>query len=176
MHIYRWSCANKLKLNPNKSKAIVFSLSYGIRSNLKINNTDIEQVNNIKYLGLLLQNNLKFDMHIKSIIGKISRCNGTLFALRKTFDQKTLRNLYFAFVYSHLNFHILAWGSSANYLIESLSISQNKAVRNIYGSYRIRQHTSDLYNNNNLLRFRDLYCLKLSLFMHKLINYNQGVF
>ena len=62
--INEWFSANKLSLNVRKAK---FSLShksgkkYGISSPLptiKINNYDIERVNTMKFLGLLLGDNL----------------------------------------------------------------------------------------------------------------------
>ena len=155
---------------------MVFTLASNIVANLSVNGVALEQVSDFKYLGVYLQQNLKFDIQINRIIGKISRFSGVLFALRKTFSQYTLRTLYFAFVYSHLNFHILAWGGTSQTLIDKLSIAQNKAVRSIYGTHRFRGSITQIYVDNNLLKFEQIYKLRLATFMFKLIKLNQGVF
>ena len=62
--INEWLSANKLSLNVGKTKFSLFDKSgkkYSIPSNLptlKINNHDIERVNTMKFLGVLLDDNL----------------------------------------------------------------------------------------------------------------------
>ena len=53
---------NKLKLNVNKSKAII--INGDSTENIIINENNIEKVNEIKYLGVILDRELSFQKHI----------------------------------------------------------------------------------------------------------------
>ena len=67
--ISEWLKANKLKLNVAKSKCM--ALKYNIDLNLEIDNEKIEQVQIIKYLGIVIDSKLKFNMHIDYLVKKI---------------------------------------------------------------------------------------------------------
>ena len=171
--IYRWSCANKLILNPHKSKVIHFfnSAQLSTHPSIMINSDIIEEVNNIKYLGLTIQSNLKFNIHIKNVVSNISRCTGILYALKPYFPSDCLRKLYYAFLYPHLTLHILAWGSSRPNVLESVLVAQNRAVRNL----KVSSSASETYNKLNLLRFNNIYKLFLAAFMYNQTKSN-GIF
>lgn len=61
-----WRRENLLTINKQKTHYIVFSLKTKTSSvTIKINNTEIKEVNSIKYLGLTLQSNLKWNEHFE---------------------------------------------------------------------------------------------------------------
>lgn len=70
---------NKLKLNVKKTKAMILNTPYKLSiSNietfkLKINNEEIQWVNEIKYLGVIIDNTLKFRNYFEYIQKKISK-------------------------------------------------------------------------------------------------------
>ena len=76
--INEWFSANKLSLNAGKTKFLLFHKSgkkYSIPSHLptlNISNHDIERVNTIKFLGVLLDDNLSWKEHIKYLENKIA--------------------------------------------------------------------------------------------------------
>lgn len=166
--IHQWSCANQLVLNPSKSKVIHFSPSptSPAAPDVTIANSAVEVVSSIKYLGLTIQSNLKFNSHISNVINQISKGTGILYAMKAFLPSECLRKLYFAFIYPHLVFHILAWGGSRPNLLNPLAISQNKAVRNL----NISTSASETYKLLNLLKFEDIYKLNLAAFMYHQIN------
>ena len=126
----------------------------------------IEVVNSFKYLGLTIQSNLKFDVHISNIIAQISKGTGILYALKPFFPTDCLLKLYYAFVYPHLSLHILAWGGSRPNLLDPLRVAQNNSVRNL----KFSSSASEVYSGLKLLRVDALYKLRLGLFMFKQIN------
>ena len=77
--INEWFSANKLSLNVGKKKYSLFHKSgkkYSIASHLstlKVNNHDIERVNTMKFLGVLLDDNLSWKEHIKCLENKIAK-------------------------------------------------------------------------------------------------------
>ena len=71
-----------------------------------INNTPIAEKNYIKYLGVLIDNNLNWKQHIKQINIKISKGIGILAKMRYFVPLEVLRNLYNAFISPHINYAI----------------------------------------------------------------------
>ena len=65
--INEWLKINKLSLNVKKSKYIIHKLGNKQVNNLllKIDETVIERVQNVNLLGVTLQENLSWDVHIK---------------------------------------------------------------------------------------------------------------
>ena len=72
--VSEWMKANELTLNTAKTKFVVFGsrnkLSYTLKLSLTINRQPVEQVNEFKYLGLILDDKLSFDQHINYIHSK----------------------------------------------------------------------------------------------------------
>lgn len=61
--LFKWLCANKLMLNTNKSKFMLMNTKPGDINNdcqIRVNGEAIERVDSIKYLGVIIDENLKF--------------------------------------------------------------------------------------------------------------------
>ena len=69
---YRWLLCNRLKINIDKTKFIVFKQKNKVipLPKIKINETELQSVNSIKYLGLVIDVNLNWSEHITYIIKK----------------------------------------------------------------------------------------------------------
>ena len=115
MNVFAWLCANKLSLNINKSKYIIFYkrfLKCPPTIDLLINNNSIDRVHEFKFLGFLNDENLNWSKHTTYISSKIAKNIGMLYKLRKTLNTNTLRNLYFALIHPYLNNGLSVWGSA----------------------------------------------------------------
>jgi len=68
-NINKWLIANKLYLNIEKTCYSIFSPNKSFLStlSLKINNSVINHVNNCKYLGVIIDDQLKWSIHIESV-------------------------------------------------------------------------------------------------------------
>lgn len=71
---------------------------------LEMNGIQIEQVASFEYLGLTIQENLNWDVHLDKVISKISRISGVINRLGNNVNNKTLLSIYYAHVYSHLSY------------------------------------------------------------------------
>ena len=60
--ISRWTNENLMQLNEDKSSYMIFSRSIeNFATRLKLNDIKLDQVHNVRLLGVLIQDNLKWD-------------------------------------------------------------------------------------------------------------------
>ena len=108
-----WLNVNRLALNVSKTNFVIFR---GFRKpcdhnvTLLINKKAIEQKSYVKYLGVLIDENLNWKEHISNVTKKISRSVGIICKLRLCMNRSLLRTLYYTLVFSHLNYGIRPWG------------------------------------------------------------------
>ena len=63
-----------------------------------------------KYLGLLIDEKLKFDVHVKHVCNKLSQICGIFCYLRHYICQKNFQMLYSSVANSNKLYGILVWG------------------------------------------------------------------
>ena len=108
--ICKWLDLNKLRLNVAKSKFMLFHLPQKIIPQLHfyLNGSLIDYVTEFNFLGLTLDCNLNFKLHLKIIGTKISRVIGLLHKLKYIFPSYLLRMIYNSLILSHMNHSRLA--------------------------------------------------------------------
>ena len=111
--IIDWLQANKLSLNVNKTKFMVFHsdrrrVVYPV---LSINNTIIERVDTFNFLGLHISHDLKWKTHIQTMSQKLSKITGILHRLKEEYPSSILKSIYNTLMLTHLHYCILSWGS-----------------------------------------------------------------
>ena len=78
-HRFRWSTKNQMRSNASKSNIITFTSKRNtLTFNYHLNGEKLAESHCIKYLGIHIQHNLKWDTHIAFIINKASRMLGLL--------------------------------------------------------------------------------------------------
>ena len=75
-HVKRWLDANKLALNVDKTNVVIFHspqtpLNHSI--NIQIGNQYVKQAKYVKFLGLLLDENLSWKYHISELTKKLPK-------------------------------------------------------------------------------------------------------
>ena len=74
--IYNWLLASKLSINVEKTKCMIFATEYKLGKcpdfTVKINGSKIKQVDRKDYLGLTLDEKLKWDKQVHQMSKKIS--------------------------------------------------------------------------------------------------------
>ena len=105
--IHEWLKLNKLSLNTNRTKFIVLTKQRSTRHfDIGIGKTSIEQVNEIKYLGVIFNDKLSWKSCIWS---KLSSDSWALLKLRNYVDIATLKTVYYALIYSYYALIILCF-------------------------------------------------------------------
>ena len=94
--ISKWLEVNKLSLNANKSKYMIFHhpQKFIPRFQLEINDTPIECVDNFNFLGLTINKHLNKKNHIDKLACKISRSCRIIRKIKQFVPQHVLVNLY----------------------------------------------------------------------------------
>ena len=164
-----WLKANRLILSSEKTKSLLFTRSKNKSNPILFKGQHIQEVDNYKYLGLTIQTNLKFNIHISEITKKINSINGCMFGLKYILPRFILRKIFYALVYPHVNYHILAWGGSSPSVISPVNVSVNKVIRNID---RGEMSTLNKYKNLNILTINEVYKLRLGQLMHNITHNN----
>ena len=114
--ITHWLTTNKLTLNYSKTTYILVKNTKNkddveTSFSLSVNNNIIKKANAAKYLGIIIEPNLKRNLQIQSLCIKLSKAAGIISKLRHYVDMSTLRLIYFSLVHLHVLYGILSWGS-----------------------------------------------------------------
>lgn len=113
--VYQWMYDNKLAINISKTKFNAFAnqtgrLPYNIQ--IGLNNTLIERVENIKYLGIYKDSALNWESHIKYLVSRLSYLLYVCARLKRVLNKPQLISVYYALFHSVATYGIIAWGGS----------------------------------------------------------------
>ena len=79
---------------------------------LSINNDAIENVDSIKFMGIILDSKLSWNDHIQLVTRKVSRSMGILYLVKNILNQKSLFTIYCSLVLPYLNYACEIWGNT----------------------------------------------------------------
>ena len=135
--IFDWVGGNGLSLNIKKTNYIIFSqkgtLDYTFQP--KINGKPIEQKQAARFLGVIIDNKLNWNQHIRAIKTKMARYQGILYKLKSILPQPARLSIFHSFIQSHLNYCSLIWGFASKSNIELLFRAQKKGIRAVMPGY-----------------------------------------
>lgn len=110
--------------------------------------TIIEIVNTYKYLGVYVDQNFKWNVHIEELRKKLRKAAYMLYQLRNCSNNAVLRQAYFSLVESHIRHGITAWGNSS--YCRLLQTTQDRLIKIICKN---RNSYIAFYNNENFNRY-----------------------
>ena len=165
--INSWLIANQLSLNISKTKFLYFGKS---KQKLEINiqSSKINQTDCIKYLGVYLDEKLKWHKRIDYIESKLSAATGALYNLRKYVTQTVLISVYYSLVYSYLQYSVIYWGNTTKTLLHKLQVKQNHIVRILSRKLKRKTKLKPLYEKFKFLNVEGVFKLETAKFMMKL--------
>ena len=136
---------------------------------LIINNIEIEKVDTFKYLGLHIDEHLKWDYHIKIIKNKILPIVGILYKLKKILPIAIKKQIYFSLIHSNIIYLNAIWGNTHMYLVKSIEMLQNRALKSVFDLPNIMPSIT-MYQTVKILNFRNMKFKNLCIFLYKLNN------
>lgn len=80
----------------------------------------VMETQSTKYLGVHLQSNLLWDLHINHLKSKVFAATGLLYKFKNKFNIKTKMIIYQALIHSHLNYLTLVYGYKKSNVFKSL--------------------------------------------------------
>ena len=115
---------------------------------LTIENTEIEQVNEVKLLGIIVDDKMSWNNQIDQMVKKMGRGMGAIKHCRKHMPKFLTKQLVQALVLSQLDYCSMIWSNTTESNLNRLQVAQNKAARLVLQCpYRTRVSTM----NNELV-------------------------
>lgn len=133
--LYDWLCQNKLKLNNSKTKCMVIGSKANCRKfnnsgfSLNINGEIIDYVSEIKYLGIILDQQLNFSNHVSYMCKKIAKKIGFFSRISVGLSHWTRMLVYNTIILPHFSYGCSLLISCTKEEVQRLQIQQNKAMR-----------------------------------------------
>ena len=121
--ILRWLEDNKLTVNLNKTQYRIFQTKNmnipDFLNNIKINNNTVKRVHSARFLGIVLDEKLKWDDHVKQLSESLTQIINAFKIIKKNYvpeDKK--RMLYYAYIYSRIQYGIEMYCTASKKLIK----------------------------------------------------------
>ena len=154
--LYKWFCSNKLTLHPNKSRYIVHSKDKMI--NIMLGGQQLMrcgyemQEEGVKFLGVIIDENLDWRLHVKHIRKKIGKGNYLLWRYKRKLTLAMKQTLYESFIRCHLLYCLPVWGAKKTATLTELK-SQIKKIWSKIGQRRM--HTNERLIEHKILKLED---------------------
>ncbi len=188
-----WFRANKLKVNTEKTKFIIFhpkgksadmqdkqiifndnepgednpSLIYPLE---RIANSNVNSDNKAyKLLGVYLDENLSFNTHIAILCKKLSRSIFCINKVKNILTKPALKTLYYSLVHSHLTYCTSIYSCTTKTNLDKVFKLQKKAIRIITKS-NYNAPTQTLFENLNILPLDKIITYSNLTIMHSIHN------
>ena len=164
-----WFKANKLTLNLGKSVCMLFNKRKSSATKIKItvDGITLPQVSETKFLGVWIDSNLNWKMHVEKIISKLRKGIGLLNRGKHVLTSGAKKILYFAQVHSHLAYCYSIWGNMIpSTTLKKLQKLQNKCLVTISKS----NATPQTYKEYRILPMKELLKLENAKIGYKLVN------
>jgi hypothetical protein len=188
--VKNWLDHNLLTMNTTKTQFLCFHKTASSRPNIapmrnlkvhvsncaaplisddsRCNCACITRVGSVKYLGVMLDENLNFKKHIAVTSKRVRKFIYTMKLLRNCADRKLLKLIYVSLCQSILDYCILAWGGCAKSLLLTLERAQ-RAVLKVALRRPRRFPTVDLYKEAEVLSVRKLFLYRAAIVTHKTV-------
>ena len=189
--------SNFLHTNIKKTKYVLFSPpstgpkfcrspDISKKFNLYYADKKLERVKSTKFLGVYIDESLKWEKHINFVCNKLSKINGVLYKLSRTVPKSLLRAIYHALVGSNITYCITVWGSGGvEHLLSKIYSAQKKAIRTVFGIkalYKFKAggkrwmpgHTKFTFTENNILTVHNLYYFNVMVDIYKLLTFKDS--
>ena len=139
--INRWADTNGYKLSNDKTVSVHFHRKRGLQQepNLILNNMPIKVETKVKFLGLYLDQRLRFKDHIEYIRQKalkrldIIKC---LAQLQWGADRVMLLRLYRALIRSKIDYGCQIYATASDHILARINSVHNQAIRLCTGAFR----------------------------------------
>jgi len=152
---------------------------------VQIEGVRIERVHEIKFLGVMINDKICWNTHIKYICTKISRSISVMAKARNFLDNKSPHILFCSLVLRNLNYCTEMWGNTYKSSLEPLLKLQKSALEikfiiiidiikkthqnNFNASYL--EHTNPLFIKSKIIKLNDVVEFQTAQFLYKTRNY-----
>ena len=113
----------KQKCTPFHKKISRRWFIFEVTSFIMIVDNDIERKAAIKILRVTLDESITWEEHIRTAEIKLAKNIGSLYPAKPLLHEESLKSIYFAYIYSYLNYASIGWASSYRSKLKIISLS-----------------------------------------------------
>ncbi len=204
--VYDYMYANKLHINlskscfmyfnPSKSSAYPDSEDKEPPPEIKIKSTPLKPVQQAKFLGVIIDEDLSWEPHIRDLSKRLRCYIGSIKRITDSLPKELYKTIYHTLFESHLNYGITVWGGVSKTKLEPLFILQKKCLRIRFGDkeayqdkfrtavrtrlidqqilnkdFYSREISKPLFNSNNILTVFNSYIYHTTIETFKILKY-----
>ena len=172
----KWFALNNLSLNISKINYMIFCKSQ-VEQNIQISfgNKLINKVNETKFLGVIIDDQLNWHSHIKQIVSKVHKNYYVIKRASRLLSTSSLTMLYNSLSLPYMLYCCEIWGRASGYLLNKITLLQKKFSRMVHITCYL-EHTKPLFKLSFILTFLDLleYAMAILMFeaFHNLLPIN----
>ena len=133
---------------------------------MTFNNIEIKRENSVKFLGVIIDENLTWKNHIEVVENKISKNSGVLYRAGHLLDFKNLLKIYFSFIHIYISYVDIAWASTFKTKLQGILKKQKYAARITFHANRF-DHSRLLLKEMKALNVYQINLIQTLKFMHK---------
>jgi hypothetical protein len=108
-----WFTLNNLAVNTEKTVAMSYHTTRNkkpLLSQVTFAGRDIPNNTETKFLGIRINENMKWNVHIKHLSSKLNTSYYTISSLKNVMSTYVLRTMYFSCFHVHLRYGLTLWG------------------------------------------------------------------
>ena len=163
--------ANKLTVNCQKTNFTIFSprkkqTNFRFFDSITVDNNVIHKTTSTKYLGIIIDEQMTWKEHIELVCTKLRRLTSMFYKVRKKIPTVALRQLYFAFAYSAIQYGVEIYANTKKTFLNELNVLNNRILRILQFKNR-RTKVSEMFRQYETLPVKQLHDYKLCLFVFK---------
>lgn len=167
---HQWLVNNRLTLNTEKTHYLNFSKDRSSTNiSLHLENTQISQQRETKYLGIILQDDLKWEKHIQATIQKLNKQIPLYLAIRDILPIKKNSIIFNAISFSKINYGIELYGRKNTKWLCQLQKTQNRLLKTLSSKPKLFS-TNSIHKSLDILKIHDQAKVRLMLTAHNYIH------
>ena len=135
---------------------------------LKLRNNAIDRVSSTRFLGVLIDENLSWKIHIDIMKQKMRAALDAVMRIRVYSSSEAMLCLYHLLLLSHVCYCTTNWCFGNETRIHQLQSICNKFIRLVFGLKK-RDSVKNVMKQNGLLTIEQVYHVELAIFMYKTV-------
>ena len=153
-YLYDWCERNKLTINVGKTKSMYFGTPHQTKNldhsmSIKLQDTDLQVVDHYKYLGVTLDKNLNFRLHIENLLKTLKYKIYILAKLRSYLSIQSSLTIYKATILPYIDYGDIFYQAAFKGSLTKIQDSQTKALKICFKLHG-NQDEKDLHARANL--------------------------
>ena len=152
-----WCCSNGIKANTDKTKVMVFGSPNCLKGvpdfNLVFEDTPLHQVQSYKYLGMTLDNQLNYNLHVTKVIASVSGKLKQFHRMRSFLNTRAALLVYKSMMLPILEYGDILFSAASLGNRKKLQVLQNKGLRCALNK-GLETSSDDLHREANLLKLK----------------------